>query len=247
MLRFLFHASVIVFLTILTQLGGIAWALALATRRRLIVFVLAYSVLSVGAVHTAPLFGRVAVDCWSDGPLQMQSLFYCVLNRHYVKPELLVAITDAAAAVDHAHPGTVTLVLDGSFPFIDGFPMLPHLSHDDGEKVDLAFYYRDEDGYLPGITRSPIGFFAFEDGPTDCRPVWFTLRWDLPWLQPLWRDLALEPDRMRSLLRILAEDQRVGKLFIEPHLQQSLGVTHDKIRFQGCRAARHDDHIHLQF
>lgn len=32
--------------------------------------------------------------------------------------------------------------LDANFPFKDGFPLLPHLSHDDGRKVDIAFMYR---------------------------------------------------------------------------------------------------------
>ncbi|MDG1408954.1 MAG: hypothetical protein P8Q50_14385 [Octadecabacter sp.] len=41
-------------------------------------------------------------------------------------------------------------------------------------------------------------------------------------------------------------DQRVGKIFIEPHLAQTLGLNDPKVRFQGCRAARHDDQIHIQ-
>ena len=124
--------------------------------------------------------------------------------------------------------------------------MLPHLSHDDGEKADLAFFYRDETGYLPGATRSPIGYFAFEAGPTDCTPRWPTLRWDFGFLQPLWRDYALDEERMAAVIRILSSDERVGKTFIEPHLVQSLQVAHPRVRFQGCRAARHDDHIHFQ-
>ncbi len=34
---------------------------------------------------------------------------------------------------------------------------------------------------------------------------------------------------------------------IEPYLKKSLGLgTESKIRFQGCQAVRHDDHIHLE-
>jgi hypothetical protein len=36
------------------------------------------------------------------------------------------------------------------------------------------------------------------------------------------------------------------KIFIEPHLKNALGIADSHIRFQGCRAARHDDHIHIQ-
>lgn len=51
---------------------------------------------------------------------------------------------------------------------------------------------------------------------------------------------------MKSALQILIEDKRVEKLFIEPHLKTRLRVESPKIRFQGCRSARHDDHIHFQ-
>ena len=38
-----------------------------------------------------------------------------------------------------------------------------------------------------------------------------------------------------------------GKILLEPHLAHRLGVEgRPNIRFQGCRAARHDDHIHVQ-
>ncbi|HKK76486.1 MAG TPA: hypothetical protein VJ953_15505 [Saprospiraceae bacterium] len=31
--------------------------------------------------------------------------------------------------------------LDANFPFWNEFPLLPHLSHDDGKKVDISFLY----------------------------------------------------------------------------------------------------------
>lgn len=142
--------------------------------------------------------------------------------------------------------GTPTLILDAGFPFIDGLPLLPHLSHADGEAADIAFYYRNGGAYLPGATPSPIGYFAFEAGPTDCPLKWPTLRWDFPWLQGLWPAWELDEPRMRSVLRSLAADPRVGKVLLEPHLEARLGVRSAKIRFQACAAARHDDHIHIQ-
>ena len=137
-------------------------------------------------------------------------------------------------------PGSATRVLDANFPFFDGFPLLPHLSHDDGRKVDIAIWYEG------GPLRSPIGYFTFEPGPTDCPARWLTLRWDLDWLQPLWPDLPLDAPRTAHAVEWIAADPRVEKLFLEPHLQSSMGLAHPKLRFQGCRAARHDDHIHLQ-
>lgn len=246
MLRFILNSSIVIFLTLLTQIGGVAWLIALFFKQRIIAFILAYATLTVAAVWMAPTFGRVALNCFNDGPLQVQSLMYCALNRHYVTPELRDVLIDTAEGMDRLYPGTETLVLDANFPFLDGLPLLPHLSHDDGEKADLAFFYRDETGYLPGATRSPIGYFAFEPGPTDCTKTWPTLRWDFGILQPLWRDYTLDEERMAAIMRILSSDERVGKTFIEPHLVQSLQMAHPRIRFQGCRAARHDDHIHFQ-
>lgn len=245
MVRILFHAVVILALTALTQLGGIAWLVSLAFRWRLPAFLVAYAALSALAVWTAPVFGRVPLSCAGDGPLRVQGWLYCALNRNYVAPELAAALADAATEMDRRFPGTETLVLDANFPFLAGFPLLPHLSHDDGRKADLAFYYQDEGGYLPGATRSPIGYFAFEEGAEAC-PVSGWLRWDLRWLQPFWPSYGFDEVRTRHLLATLAADGRIGKLLIEPHLRTRLGLPGGKIRFQGCHAARHDDHVHVQ-
>lgn len=59
-------------------------------------------------------------------------------------------------------------------------------------------------------------------------------------------DWQLDQPRMTTALNWLANDPRSWKILIEPHIPQSLNLSHPKIRFQGCRAARHDDHIHLQ-
>lgn len=246
MLRTLLHAGVILFLTLVTQIGGLAWLVSRLFQRKLLAFVALYAGLSLATLWVAPSFGRVALSCSASGPLQVQSWMYCALNRSYVSQELAEVLADTAEEMDKRFPGTQTLVLDANFPFFEGFPLLPHLSHDDGEKADIAFYYENSGGYLPGATRSPIGYFAFEEGPTDCRQGGPSLRWNLRHLQPLWADYTLDQARNQAVLQILAGDARVGKIFVEPHLVQKLGVAHAKIRFQGCRAARHDDHIHLQ-
>lgn len=240
------HASLIVLLTLLTQLGGLAWLAALIFRKRLLAFVLGYALLWAAALVMAPLFGRVPLSCTTDGPLQMRSWVFCLTNRNYMTPELRDALTDTATALNQDYPGTPLQVLDASFPFVTGFPLLPHLSHDDGEKADVALLYRRDGTYAPGFTPSPVGYFAFEPGPTHCPPVWPSLRWDLDWLQPLWPDHSLDADRTSLVLRLLARDTRITRIFIEPHLKARLGVQGGTIGFQGCRAARHDDHIHVQ-
>jgi hypothetical protein len=126
-------------------------------------------------------------------------------------------------------------------------PLLPHLSHDDGKKLDFAFFYTEDGRYIPGKTRSPIGYWAFEtlDHP-NCPPAFPTLRWDLAWLQPLWPDRPLEPQRTKALIQAFLDDLRVGRVFVEPPLALALDVQGPSLGFQGCRAARHDDHIHIQ-
>ncbi len=234
-------------LTALTQLGGVAWLIALGFKRRLLAFVLAYCGLFTAALVFAPQFGRVALPCF-DANLRAQSVFYCATMRNYVSPQMAQVAQKVADSVAQNHPGTVTLYLDGNLPFWDGFPLLPHVSHDDGNKLDLAFYYVDEAGaYAVGKCRSAIGYWAFEQfGQEQCPEVWPTMRWSLPWLQGLWPDRDLEPERTKTMVEAVLSDPRVSKLFLEPDLARRLGVAHSKMRFQGCRAARHDDHLHLQ-
>ena len=244
--RVIGHGTVALVLTLLTQLGGIAWLFALGFRRRLLVFVVAYAALWGGAQVAAPAFGRVPLPCGGE-VLRAQSPVYCLLMRNFVTPEMLAVARDAAERVAADHPGSVTLLLDGGFPFLDGMPLVPHLSHDDGEKLDFAFYYTDARGYAAGKTASPLGYFAFERGKTEaCPALWPSLRWDMAWFQPLVRDLQLEPERTGLLITLLLQDARVGKVFVEPPLIDRLDVAGEKLRFQGCRAARHDDHIHVQ-
>jgi hypothetical protein len=66
------------------------------------------------------------------------------------------------------------------------------------------------------------------------------------WLQPLFPDRPFDPGRTAALTEALLDDPRVAKVFLEPPLATRLGLDSDKLRFQGCRAARHDDHIHVQ-
>jgi hypothetical protein len=254
-------------LTVLTQVGGLVWLLAMALRRFLPtpsrlaflgLFLGLYAAATILTQQLAPLAGRVALPCFpgNDSTLAVHSPLYCALNRNYVAPELASV---AKAYADHmagAFPGTRTLALDASFPFLHGFPLIPHLSHNDGRKLDLAFYYLDESGkFRNGETRSPLGYFAFQQpvtgSPQPCagRDRWMTLRWDMAWLQWAFPDWQLEPQRMHEALRWLSNEGQnlgIGKIFIEPHIPASLGVSSNTFRFQGCRAARHDDHIHIQ-
>ena len=88
MVRFVLHAAAVLTLTAITQLGGIAWVVALAfRRRRWAVFVLAYALIWGAAQLAAPQLGRVPLPCRGE-PLRMQSAFYCIAMRNFVGPEL---------------------------------------------------------------------------------------------------------------------------------------------------------------
>jgi hypothetical protein len=225
------------------RLGVVARSLLLASCNRLYGH---YIALSTAALLVALMLGRTPLPCLSGGELQMHSKLCCALNRQYVVPELKNVLTEFVGDIENRFPQRQTCILGANFPFLTGFPQLPHLSDDDGRKVDLAFYYAGNQGYLLGGTRSPVGYFAFEDGPTNSPESTLTLMWNLTWLQSLWFDHRPEPLRMKYALQWLSSDNRINKVFIEPYLLQRLGVSGEKIRFQGCHAARHDDHIHIQ-
>ena len=255
------HGLAVLILTALTQVGGLAWLLALLLRpifgRLLLPFLALYVALSAAAYVAAPLNDRVALPCFDAGPdrIAVLSPVYCALNRHYVRPEMAAYGDALAAHMDQQFPGTRTRALDGNFPFLTGFPLLPHLSHDDGEKLDLALFYTDQAGtYQPGRARWFLGYWAYEQPRADdAQPCagydGLSLRWDMGWLQPVLRDWSLDVPRTREMLRWLAAHPRGAdfKILVEPHLSDRLGMGGDNIRFQGCRAARHDDHLHLQF
>jgi hypothetical protein len=258
---------------LVTQIGGLvllmAWLLGrLAFSRapggwhrfgmNAVLFVALYAGISVLVVPPlAALGGRVPLPCRPepDRPFGAGSVIYCVLNRHYVAPEIVLLLTELSREIDRMYPGTTTLFLDGNFPFVNGFPLLPHLSHSDGRKLDIALYYADPNGvYLLAAMRSPLGYFAFEqpnagESSPCSREPWLSLRWNLVALQSEFPNRPLEPQRTGASLRWLVGDGlsfKVERIFIEPHLAARLGVTSPVVGFQGCRAARHDDHIHVQ-
>ena len=276
--RHLAAIMLILLLTALTQIGGLVWlvsrlvirqfchgaapavsvrAARLSRHQLLMTWGLAvplYGVLT--AVIIPPIAawpGRVRLACFDNGGVLMPAgPLACTLNRNYLRPELRTLLTDLAEAIAQQFPGSRVTTLEAGFPFIDGFPMLPHLSHRNGRKVDIAFFYRDSgtDQPIAGGSPSPLGYFLYEQPRPDeiarCRDRWAPLRWDFAWLQPSRPTWTLDQPRTAAILAWLQADPRVLKIFIEPYLAQCLNVTGGKIRFQGCHAARHDDHIHIE-
>jgi hypothetical protein len=205
----------------------------------------------------ARLSGRVPLPVRGTARVAPLTVWTCLLNRHYVKPALRQPLYEAAQRLHAAYPGTRLAYLDANFPFLDGFPLWPHLSHNDGNKLDLAFFYRDArtGARLSNRAPSPIGYGGYEgptrgepDTPADCaaRGYWQygLLGYLVPWGRQ--QTMRFDAERTRQFIRLLVTQPGVGKLFIEPHLKARLRLRSGKIRFHGCRAVRHDDHIHVQ-
>ncbi|WP_316014821.1 hypothetical protein [Roseobacter sp. HKCCA0434] len=228
------HMLIALVLTALTQVGGVAWLAALVARgtgparalRFAAAFVTLYAGLSVTAWAVAPAFGRVALPCLR-GEVRAYHPLYCAANRSYASFELAAQLAAA---------GVPLRTLDAGFPL--PMPMLPHLSHGGGRAVDIALPL--ERGALPW------GYWAFvqpgADDPQPCTGQDGPLRWDMAALQP--PEVVLDAASFARQVRALLDQDLT--ILIEPHLEADLPFESDALRFQGCSAARHDDHIHVR-
>lgn len=203
----------------------------------------------------APPFGRVPLPIWEAHNVQPLRLFTCLLNRHYVRTELRDVAYAVGDQMAHRYPGTTLQYLDAGFPFLDGFPLLPHLSHDDGKKLDLAFAYTDPaSGEIKNGSPSWLGYGACEgplpgekDQPAVCAAGGHWQYGILERCIPFTRRAAyaFDPARTKAMVELFAAEEAIGKIFIEPHLQTRLGLASPKVRYHGCQAVRHDDHVHV--
>lgn len=258
--KFLVHAFVFTALTLLTQVGGIPYIVALGSMRfirphtplrRIGTLIAAtaagYALLTAAIVPAlAPLSGRMKIPC------ALTTTVSCALNRNYARPDLVGLTLRLNQALAARYPGSGVTVLDANFPFLDAFPLIPHLSHDDGNKVDLAFFYRDASSGapIPSGSPSPIGYFHFQQPHAGeaqpCAGRVTPLRWDFAWAQPDQPAWQLDAERTQAMIQWWQAQPEVTRIFVEPYLAQRLGVAAGKVRFQGCQAARHDDHVHVQ-
>ncbi len=196
--------------------------------------------------------GLVRLSCDGSNGLKPLKTRYCSEDRHFMTPTARNSLYDAAALLNQRYPGIVVHFMDGSGP--EGVvPFPPHFSHGDGRQVDLALYFTDLEGRplkdLPD-TRSWGGYWPSEPplpGEQIACPQGREGRAEKP-DPPANRDWRLDNERTRALVEILIADRRVRRVLIEPHLEQRFGLWgHPKLRFAGCHAARHDDHIHVDF
>jgi hypothetical protein len=265
LLRIIGHLVVIGVLTVFTQVGGLVYLLVVLELRhrtwkrwfKLLVFWAAYLFTTLLIVpNVAPYFGRVALPLTKTKHLQAHNLMTCLLNRNYVRPELLQTVYTVAAQLQERYPDMTVNYLEANFPFIDGFPLAPHLSHNDGKKLDLSFCYLDaQTGKLTNDCPSWLGYGICEvplpnepDRPAECAAQGY---WVYSWLMAHYpqgnrRHFRFDAERTRALVNAFAEQATIGKIYIEPHLKVRLRLTSDKIWLHGCQSVRHDDHVHVQ-
>ncbi|MCL6220873.1 hypothetical protein [Zunongwangia pacifica] len=259
----LLHSILIILLTVITQIGGIIYLISIllikptAHKKRLKllgIFIALYLIATFLIVpNVAPLFGREKIK--ETKFLQAHSLCYQLANRNYVRPELNQTLAQIARQLEKQHHGIKLVHLDANFPFLDKFPLLPHLSHNDGKKIDVTFLYENPDGQLTNKKTSVSGYGVYERpkpgeyNQTDVCKNQGYWQYDFPkylTLGTINDDIQFSENGTRNLVNLILEENTIGKLFIEPHLKTRLRLNHPKIRFHGCRAVRHDDHIHLQ-
>lgn len=259
-------------LTVFTQVGGVVFLIALLFHRfikrklsnrwlRYTASLFSFLTLYLMAVFIfvpilAKPFGRVPLPMFERDHVKPVTILTCLLNRNYVRPELKIITMQVAAHMNKQYPGTVLNYLDANFPFVDEFPLWPHLSHDDGRKLDLSFLYTDvSTGEPSSEVPSFIGYGVCEEPKPgeENRPAFCAQQgyWQYSFMsgivsQSRKAELVFDPSRTKSMINNFVRQSGIGKILIEPHLKSRLRLTSRKIRLHGCQAVRHDDHIHIQ-
>lgn len=249
----------IVILTIVTQIGGIIYILAILFFRKngfkkWSAFMILYLVSTFLIVpYVAPIFGREKIK--TNDTIKIHMLFTSLTNRNYVIPEVNNVLINVSDKLLKKYPAIEIHCLDANFPFFDGFPLLPHLSHKDGKKLDISLFYENDKGQLINEKPSRSGYGVFvnpEKGEYDqitvCKNKGYW-QYDFPKYLTFGTkhtELNFSEKSTKSFVQFLTQESSVSKIFIEPHLRDRMNLNHLKIRYHGCRAVRHDDHIHIQ-
>lgn len=254
-------SSLFFFLTVLTQIGGIAYLVSLFISSKIkkefrfkktALFLATYLLFTFLIVpFIAPIFGREPLR--NNKNISPTNYMTVILNRNYVRPEMNTLLGKTQEILKEK--GIQIKYLDANFPFINGFPLIPHLSHNDGKKLDLSLIYETKTGKISNLKKSMSGYGDFEE-PTyeefnqihKCKKEGY-FQYDYPkyvTFGKINQELVFSEKGTKKLIDALLTNSSLGKLFIEPHLKQRLKLTDSRVRYHGCRAVRHDDHIHIQ-
>ncbi len=261
-LKISLHLLVFAILTVVTQIGGIIYIIAIFSvksntnkrkLKKLGIFTALYLTSTFLIVpNVAPYFGREKIK--DSDLLEARSFFYVLANRNYVRPALNESLNQISVEFEKQNLGIKMIYLDANFPFINGFPLLPHLSHKDGKKVDVSLIYENSNGQITNKKPSMSGYGVYEspkDNEHKQNEVCKTSNWyyDFPkylTFGTINKEIKFSNKGTKELANLIVRQKSTGKLFIEPHLKKRLKLTSGKVRFHGCHSVRHDDHIHFQ-
>jgi len=269
-LTVIYRLIVFSLLTLFTQVGGIIYLLSLLPflfikiknkwllkLGRIVSFIVLYAIGTAWVIPAiAKTNGRVPLPVFSSPHLKPAIKITWLLNRHYVRKELKTLAEETSKTMAGKHEGLVTYYLEAGFPFINGYPLWPHITHDDGKKLDLAFYYHspgNEELQKHG-SPSPVGYGVCEDPrpgevnqPQMCAQQGFWKYIVMSEIMPQDKKLEyiFDEKKTRELLLQFINNPNIDKIFIEPHLKQRLKLKSPKVRVHGCHTVRHDDHIHI--
>ena len=249
----------VVILTIITQIGGVIYLFSAFMYRRSVlkrwtVFIVLYLFSTFFIVpFVAPFFGREKIQ--TTDTVKIHTLFTSLTNRNYVVPEVNTVLTNVSTKLLKRYPDVEVHCLDANFPFFDGFPLLPHISHNDGKKLDISLIYENKKGLIINDKPSVSGYGVFEsplkreyDQISVCKEKGYW-QYDFPKYLTLGTvnpDLNFSEKGTKKLMQFFTQEASIAKIFIEPHIRDRMQIRHPKIRYHGCRAVRHDDHIHIQ-
>ncbi len=263
-----------IFLTLLSQIGGIIYLICLPifsffkrrVGRPIVHIILNVSTFCILYAFTTfivvpPLaenYGRVPMPYDEMNPhLRQLNRWTVILNRHYVVPQLRAVTEGIAQKLAAADTSLVVTYLDCNFPFWLGFPLEPHLSHDDGRKIDLSFFYIDAETQKPTAERpSWLGYGVCEEprAGEENRAEFCAERggWQYSFMrnnlisQSRKRQYPFDAQHTAALMRFFIADPHVNGVMIEPHLEKRLGFSNQpKVKTPPCNSVRHDDHIHV--
>lgn len=260
-------------LTLFTQVGGIIYLLSKLiyrvidakplngyreSLRRITFHISIYLVFTLLIVPPiAGLFGRVRLPVFERNHLGPRTIWTVLLNRHYVRPQMKTVVLKISSEMGQRHPNIRINYFDANHPFLKGYPLFPHLSHNDGKKLDLGFIYMDKDGKdFSDKTPSVIGYGISEEPmngeynrPLECSRD--SKNWMYNFMRNIYPQAAKNDYRFnkeinKELISKFAHESIISKVLLEPHLKVRMKLHSAKIKQVQCGSVRHDDHFHVQ-
>lgn len=249
-----------IFLTLVTQVGGIIWLLSelLAYKttfkfkgKRWVFFIGTYLCFTFCIIpYIAPIFGREKIA--HTNRIYPTNYLTVIFNRNYVNPTLNKVLANIEKELDSEID---ICYLDANFPFLNKFPLPPHLSHNDGKKLDISLVYEKPTGELSNYKKSMSGYGVFvepkqsEFNQTNFCKQHGYFQYDFPkflTFGSINSELVFSEKGTKKLVNAILHQPEIGKVFLEKHIRTRLKLADARLRFQGCGSVRHDDHIHLQ-